>query len=133
MVYKFNNEVIPQPSKGKWINPKSKGDTTSGKPLYPGVYEYELFWGVLSPFEYWQLEDFVYYSNISGSLASAVLPAPAPYSWRNMMFGIPYQTSGGWGYTGTVFNGVILENLEVGEWFEGYVLNVKLVVRNVIP
>jgi hypothetical protein len=105
-------EFLLQPESGRWDAKNDLGFDGNGHPIYPAVGEFTLSWGLVSPAEFEQMNNFY----ISSSTGTVVTDLP---KWG----GTPYQF---YSYSGT-----IVQRPEVGEYFMGYMKDVKLVVSRI--
>ena len=114
MTYKVDGTAFTlQPTTGRWDNRESIGVDGNGHAVDPAFREFELRWVFMSVREFQQLQNF--YDAI-GNTGTAVLSLPK-YGDSSYAF---------YDYTGCV-----LREPEVGEYFEQYVSDVRLLVVKV--
>lgn len=115
MTYKINGvELSLQPTTGEWVVPDAVGITGDGHPVYPGVMEFVMRWGVMSPSQFNQIYGFYMAQGITGT---SVVDLPA---------------FGSSGYVFYSYSGCILSHPAVGEYFAGHYLDVELLVSNIV-
>lgn len=114
MPYKINStEFTLPPTTGRWIIPDALGIGVSGVARYPAVKQFELLWDFMSPAEYSQLKTWYAYQNNTGTI-TADLPDIEAASYE-------YRT----------FSGVVMFHPIVGEYFEGYLSDVSVILSNI--
>lgn len=102
-----------QPSTFNWENREQLGMDGNGKPMYSAVGEFQLMWGLMSTTELNQLTTF--FDSVS-STGTVVADLPQ------------------WGHTGYYFksySGTVMHRPTVGEYFNSYVTDVRLVLSNI--
>lgn len=98
------------PTRGGWKNKDVLGIDGNGHPIYPPVREFEIFWGLAHPNDVKQLNDFYLLSSSTGTL----------------VFDLPQ-----WGASDYIFarySGCTMTEPQVGEYFNGYIEDVKVTV-----
>jgi hypothetical protein len=112
--YAINNvDLALQPSSGKWLGRTEYGVDGGAHPIYSRVRKFELKWDLISSAD---LQQIVGLYNIVGSTGTVVSCLP------------------GYGATDYIFqnySGTTLQEPEFGEYFQGYVSDVKLIILNV--
>lgn len=102
-----------QPTGGQWEAKDTLGYDGDGRPIYPPMGEFTLNWGLMSTSEFKQLNDF--YTSVSNTgTVSTELP-----KWGDSDY-LYYS------YSGTIIN-----RPTVGEYFVGYVTDVKMTVGKI--
>jgi len=107
-------DLLLQPERGRWMIPKQLDTDGNNRPLYPGVWQFEMYWGLMSHAEYEQIFDFWEGTSASGTVV-VELPEFAGTAYS------PFR-----GYTGCT-----LTMPEEGPMFEEYIQNVTMQVLNV--
>ncbi len=105
--------LLLQPTKAGWGNRQEIGVDGGGHPLYPQVRNYEFEWGLAHPNDVKQILDAWETVSNTGTVAFD-LP-----QWR------------GSDYIFTTYSGCTMREPQVGQYFEGYIENVKLSVMMV--
>ena len=105
--------LILQPETGKWIGRDSVGIDGSGHPIYPAVRKFEMRWGLMSPAEFQQIQNFY---NAIGNTGTYVVALPE-YGATTYVF--------------KSYSGCTLREPEVEDFFEQYLTNATLLVLNV--
>lgn len=108
--YKINGVSVQDPTNGEWINPRSLGYSGSGRVVYPPLREFRLEWNLMSISDFDTVRDEWRKDQITGSV-TADLPDLLANS-----------------YVFRTFSGCHLQEPEVGQYFEQYVMDVVLVV-----
>ncbi len=101
------------PSTGRWLKRESIGIDGSGHPVYPATREFELKWDYLSADDFENLQT-LYASVATTGTCVARLPQYAANSWT-------YYN----------YSGCVLNEPEVGEFFEEHYSDVVLLVTNI--
>lgn len=115
MAYKINGtDITIQPETGHWVDRESIGRDGNGRNVYVAPREFELKWGLISISEWSQLRTF--FGSV-GATGTAVVTLPK------------YSSSS---YAYYDYSGCILNEPTVGEYFEEFVSDVRLVVSRVI-
>lgn len=113
--YAINGVKILQPTNGQWAGLEMLGYDGNGRPMYPALGAFELSWGLVTTSDLKQLIDYFNYSNVSGTV----------------VFDLPR-----WGdadYKFYSYSGTQISRPQIGEYFSGYVTNVKMTVSNIRP
>jgi len=114
MTYRINGTtLLMQPTEGNWVPQQSLGDDGSGHPIYADVTEFEMVFNAMDVVDYRQIQ--VLQAGMNTGTVYAELPAYDAAA--NDVFEV---------YTGT-----IIRMPERGKYFQGYVLNCKVVISNV--
>lgn len=113
MAFAINGIALTIPEKHNWVVPNSYGTSLEGRPLYPGVFSYEMNWPALSATEF----NFLVSEANTGTVVSS-LPR-----WQGTPSSDYYEY---YNYSGT-----FLGMPEFQGYFMGYYQNVKLVINNV--
>ena len=112
--YAFNNTNLTlQPTTGKWHDRTSYGVDGGGHPVYASTRNFELKWELISTADAKQIID-VY--NAVGNTGAVVSCLP---EWGNV------------GYSFKNYSGTTLQDPQVGEYFQGYIQSVSLLILNV--
>lgn len=112
--YAFNDANLTlQPTAGKWTSRTNYGIDGGGHPIYASVRGFELSWVLISPSDAKQIID-VY--NAVGNTGTVVACLP---QWNNA------------GFEFINYSGCTLQEPEVGEYFQGFIQDVKMLVLNV--
>lgn len=112
--YAFNDtNWTLQPTTGKWVDRTQYGVDGGAHPIYSNFRNFEVTWELISPTDAKQLIDFYETVSATGTLVSC-LP-----KWRDPEFTFH-------NYSGTT----VLEPV-VGEYFQGYITSVKLLIMNI--
>ena len=106
-------DFILQPTKGKWGTRKELGIDGNGHPIYPSTREFELTWGLMPTNAAKQLID--KYNAVS-STGTATFDLP---EYGNL------------DYKFKSYSGTTMFELEVGEYFQGYITDVTLKINNI--
>jgi len=116
MTYKVNGtDLILQPETGQWNAQRSSyGTDGGGHGIFPRAHTFELKWGFMSASEFSQLYSFYLTTSVTGT-ATVDLPeyGAATYQFRS-------------------YSGTILQEPEIGNFFEGYYSDVRLIVNKII-
>ena len=116
MTYKVNGtDLSLQPETGQWnANRNTYGVDGGGHGIFPRAHSFEMKWGFMSSSEFSQLYNFYLITAVTGTVV-VTLPeyAAASYQFRD-------------------YSGVILQEPEVGVYFEEYVSDVRLIVNKII-
>ena len=111
--YAVNGVAFPlQPSYGKWGGRDSLGVDGNGRTIYPKVRTFEMGWDLMATADLDDLNN-AHASSISGTV---VVDLPQ------------------WGastYTYYSYSGTYIDDVEVGEYYVGFVSDVRLLVRNI--
>lgn len=114
MTYKINGTEIPiQPEVGRW-NPRDRfGISGDGHPVYSGVREFTLRWGILDATGTFMLQQFFESVGMTGT---AVVDLPR-YGYADYEF---------YAYSGTV-----VHEPEFGDFFAEHQQNIRLDITNI--
>lgn|SRR5574341_151018 len=112
--YAINNTNLTlQPTSGRWTERTSYGIDGGAHQVYSSIRSFELTWALISPSDAKQIIDFY---NLVGNTGSVVATLPewnnAEYLFRN-------------------YSGTTLQEPTVGEYFQGFIQEVKLLILNV--
>lgn len=112
--YAINNtNWTLQPTTGKWVERTNYGIDGNGHPIYSQLRNFELSWDLISTDDAKQLIDFYNGISTTGTVVSC-LP-----EWGN----VNYQFRN--------YSGTTLQEPTVGEYFQGYIQTLKLLIINV--
>jgi hypothetical protein len=112
--YKINGiDIDPQPTAGQWADRRPLGVDGNKKVIYPPTYAFELFWDALTQAQFKALYDAWYAIQATG-VASATLPK------KNGAAYDPFNT----------YNSVVIDEPSHGPYHQGYILQVRLSIRN---
>ena len=112
--YAFDNVNFQlQPTTGKWSERTNYGVDGAGHPIYSSVRNFELTWELISPTDAQQIIN-VY--NSVGNTGSVVACLP---KWGDAT------------YTFFNYSGTTMQEPSVGEYFQGYIQSVKLLLLNI--
>lgn len=111
MSYVINGTTLTlQPTTGKWDNRESIGVDGNGHAIYSGKRQFELRWGFMKMSEF---NEILSLYDAIGSTGSAVVQLPK---------------FDGTSYAFQEYSGCVLREPEVGEYFEMYVSDVRLLI-----
>lgn len=114
-VIAFNGTVLTaQPSSHKWIPGDLIGEDGSGRGIYAAYNQYELKWDFLTPAEFNEIYNYFLAIGQTGTVV-ATLP---------QFNATEYQF---YSYSGTV-----LRKPEVGEYFQNYLSDVKMLIVRIL-
>lgn len=114
MPYQINGtDLTLQPEEGAWDNRKEYGVDGGGHKIYPRTRSFQLRWGWMSASEFAQIKNF-YLAAQTGTI-TASLPQ-----------------YGGSSYAHTTYSGCVLEEPQIGKYWEEYVSNVSLIISNIV-
>lgn len=102
-----------QPSTFGWEDRDSLGVDGNGRPIYSSLGSFQMYWGLMSTSELKQLVDVFDTVSSTGTVVSD-LPE--------------------WGHNDYYFksySGTIMQRPQVGEYFNSYVTDVRLVITNI--
>jgi hypothetical protein len=102
-----------QPTSGQWEAKSPLGFDGNGHPIYPPMGEFTLSWGLISTGELAQLINF--YESVSNT--GTVVTELPKWGDSNYLF---------YSYSGT-----IIQRPTVGEYFQGWVSDVKMIVSRI--
>lgn len=102
-----------QPSTFGWENRDSLGIDGNGRPIYSSLGSFQMYWGLMSTSELAQLVGIFDTVSTTGSVV-ADLP-----EWGNS------------GYYFYPYSGVVMQRPQVGDYFNSYVTDVRLVITNI--
>ncbi len=113
MSYAINGtSLILQPEQGQWNTRESYGIDGNGHSIYPAIRAFELQWSFMSTDEFKQVNDF-YLSAITGTVVASLPKIGAtPYAFFD-------------------YSGCVMNDPEVGAFFETYVSDVRLVISSI--
>lgn len=112
--YGFNNiNLNLQPTTGKWVERTSYGYDGSAHPIYSALRSFEITWDLISPTDAKQIIDF--YNTVS---ATGTVVACLP-KWGDTEF------------TFYNYSGVTINEPVVGEYFQGFITSVSLLIINI--
>lgn len=102
-----------QPTTGHWVERNQYGIDGSGHPIYSNFRNFEATWELISTSDAKQIIDFYNTVSSTGSVVSC-LPewGNTNYEFRN-------------------YSGTTLQEPVVGEYFQGYIQSVKLLIINI--
>lgn len=108
-----STDLYLQPTTGRWLPKTAMGIDGAGHPVYPGVREFEMNWGILAPVDADQLQNF-FATVVTTGTATMCLPKYA-------------------GITGGFANyaGCTLSEPQFGVYFAGHYTNTVLLVHNI--
>lgn len=114
MTYRINGVAfLMQPTEGNWTPQQALGDDGTGHPIYADVAEFEMVFNAIDVADYRQVQ--VWQESMGTGTVYAELPA------YNATANDVFQ----------VYTGTIIRMPERGKYFQGYVLNCKVVISNV--
>lgn len=101
-----------QPTTGKWVERKSYGMDGNAHPIYSQFRNFEVTWELISPSEVKQIVDFYNTVSTTGTVVSCLPEWGAnEYQFKN-------------------YSGTIMMEPVVGEYFQGYITSVRLLIVN---
>jgi hypothetical protein len=114
MTYAINGVTLTaQPEAGDWKDREKLGDDGNGRPIYPRPREFEMKWGFISMSDWNQLNTFFQSVGATGTV-TVDLPKYGGTSWQ-------FQS----------YSGCILSEPIMGQYFEEYISEVRLVVSKI--
>jgi hypothetical protein len=114
MPYKINNtDLTLQPEEGAWESRKDYGIDGAGHKIYPRAREFQMRWSWMSASEFQQIQNF-YLSAQTGTV-TATLPQ-----------------YGGSTYNFVTYSGCVLDEPQVGSFFEEYVSDTTLIIKSIV-
>jgi hypothetical protein len=112
--YSIQATDILQPTVGRWIEKDSFGIDGNSHVIYSAVRSFELNWQLMTTSDFKQIVD--YYNTVSNTGTVAVdLP----------QFGAA-------GFQFNRYSGCVLAEPSIGEYFNGYVQDVRLLITNIV-
>lgn len=112
--YAFNNvNLTLQPTTGKWVERTAYGIDGNAHPIYSSFRNFELTWELISPADAKQLIDSFNTISTTGTVVSC-LPEWGALEYQFM------------NYSGTT-----MQEPTVGEYFQGFIQSVKLLLINI--
>lgn len=112
--YAFNGvNLTLQPTSGKWKERSSYGIDGGGHPIYSSLRSFEMKWELISTSDAKQIID-VYNTTANTGTCVSCLP-----EWGNV------------DYSFKNYSGTTLQDPEVGEYFQGYIQSVSLLILNI--
>ena len=105
--------LILQPSAGSWETKDILGIDGNGHPVYPQLREFNLQWGLMSPSDFQQVQDFYNQCDNTGTVV------------------VDLPKFGDAGYQFYSYSGCTLREPSIGEYFNGYITDVSLRVMKV--
>lgn len=99
-----------QPTKAGWGNRQELGVDGNGHPIYPAVRQFDFEWGLAHPNDVKQLLDAWETVSNTGTVS----------------FDLPQWKASG--YQFITYSGCTMREPQVGQYFEGYIENVKLTI-----
>lgn len=114
MTYAIEGTGIPlQPEEGQWLPRELLRVDGNGRPIYSPYHSFEMSFSPSTPAEHWQLQQFF---ELIGSTGSVVVDLPR----------YPHTSYEFFSYTGC-----ILQEPEVGSYFQEHFGRVRLVVTRI--
>jgi hypothetical protein len=102
------------PSSDRWVDRSPIGITGDGHEIYGRTHEYEMRWNLSSQASVFQLNNYFLAVGITGTVTVALPEYGAlAYEFKN-------------------YSGCILSELQRGEYFAEYGMDVKLLIRNIV-
>lgn len=112
--YAFDNvNLTLQPTSGKWLERTQYGIDGGGHPVYPAVRSFELRWELISTSDAQQIIG-IYDAVSNTGTVTVCLP-----EWGNV------------GFEFVNYSGCTLVEPEAGEYFQGWIMDFRLLVLNV--
>ena len=112
--YQINGTGIPiDPTEGRWMDQDIVGIDGNGRAIYASPREFEMRWGLLSPGQVWQLQDWWQTIGATGTITAA-LPR---YAWPVYEF-----------YT---YTGVYIQQPRLDVYFTEHLTDVALLITNI--
>lgn len=109
-----STDFLMRPTKAKWIKRDELGIDGNGHPVYPAVRGFEISWNLMHPTDYAQIINAYNVVQNTGTVA----------------FDLPSYGSPTLGLF-KCYSGCVVSEPEVGEFFQGYVADVSLLIYNV--
>jgi hypothetical protein len=114
MPYQINSTGIPlEPEEGRWMPRVLLGYDGNGRPIYEPTRRFEIRWGLKTPGQVWQLQEWFQTIGATGSI-SADLPR---YAWPAYEF--------------RTYSGIYMNELEVGSFFTENYRDATLLLSNI--
>lgn len=111
----FNGTTLSaQPTSHKWGNRETIGVDGSGRGIYPAYREYELKWDFLSTEEFREIYAFFQAIGQTGTVVASL------------------PKYGDIDYTFYNYSGCVLREPEVGDYFQNYISDVKLLIVRIL-
>jgi hypothetical protein len=120
--YRINGRPIMEPTTGQWQSRSMVDVQGDNRPIYGPVRAFTLKWQI-ETYEQWSL--LVATFNELQSSGTAVVRLPA-YPWD------VYPAATGTPYAFREYSGCTLAEPAVGEFFQGYPLDVELLIANIV-
>lgn len=115
--WRVNDHVILAPTTGKWMRRKPLGVQGDARPIYPGVYSFELRWQLMSHEEWSDLV--MGFRNIQWTGTNTVrIPC--------------YPTATGSAFAWCEYSGTVFGEPSMGSYFETYPTSVVLIITNIV-
>jgi hypothetical protein len=102
-----------QPTSGRWLAQDEIGITGDGHSIYPALREFELRWQLEGPSDHSQLVNFFNAIQITGTMV------------------VDLPKYGASSYFFFSYSGCVVQQPELGQYYEQYINDVVLVVRNI--
>ena len=114
MPYQINSTGIPlEPEEGRWMPRTILGLDGNGRAIYPATREFEFRWGLKTPGQLWQLQEWFQTIGATGTI-SADLPR---FAWPAYEF--------------HTYSGIYMQEPEVNQFFTENYMEVRLLLTNI--
>jgi len=114
MPYQINSTGIPlEPEEGRWMPRPLLGMDGNGRAIYPPTREFEIRWGLKTPGQVWQLQEWFQSIGSTGTI-SADLPR---YAWPAYEF--------------RTYSGIHMQEPEFNRFFTENYTDVRLLLTNI--
>jgi hypothetical protein len=113
MTYKINSVEIACPTTMKWEDKREHGTNGNGNPVYGRYRSAQLTWNVMYPEDFELVQRSYLHSQTSGSVVVE----------------LPRYGASTYGFN--EYSGCYLEDLQMGEFFDGHYMSVTLIVTKV--
>lgn len=111
----FNGTTLSaQPTSHKWIMSDQIGEDGSGRGIYAAYNQYELKWDFLTPAEFNEIYNFF---QAIGQTGTVVASLPKFNDTTYVFYG---------------YSGCVLRKPDVGEWFQNYVSDVRMLIVRIL-
>lgn len=115
MAYQINGtDLTMQPTEGRWVDRDSLGYDGNGRPIYPNPREFEMKFNLQDPADWYQLRTF--FLSV-GATGTSVVTLPE------------YGASA---YQYKAYSGCVINEPQMGAYFEGYIQEAKVIVSKII-
>lgn len=115
MPYRINGtDLLIEPTSGRWLPREQFGLDGNGHPIYSATRQYEINFGLLTPAQQHQLQNF-FEEVITTGTAAVELPEYGANT-----------------YTFQVYSGCVLREPEQGRYYTEHIPEVRLLITNIV-